>query len=432
MSISFSASSPSAAPLGHKGVLAAVVGNGFELFDFTVFSLLAPVIAAKFFTTAGAEDSLMPLVYTLALFGAGFVARPAGAIILGHLADVRGRRAAMLVSMTAMAVGTLMLALTPQGPPGGMFAALWLLIARLIQGFAVGGEIGSSTSYLLEQAPRGAQARFVSMQMASQGAAALCGALLCFALFTGLSPEQLHGWGWRVPFFLGALVGPVGLYLRRYAPADHPAPGEEALGLRDVLLHRRPAVVRGVGLMLAGTTTLYIWVFFMPSYLSTVLGMGATPSFLSGCTAGAVLAVGAPLAGRWLDRSADQARLVFCALLGSAVLTLPAFALITAFPSLVVLVPIVAVMIGLLSMATSGGLLLILRAFPKGSRAAGLGLVYSAGVTLFGGASQAIAAWLIQETSQPLAVAGYLVACQVISLAVLPSMARLDASRGSG
>jgi MHS family proline/betaine transporter-like MFS transporter len=196
---------------GFPLVIAAIVGNALEWFDFTVYSLFSATIAKVFFPV-GTE--LGSLLLTLATFGVGFVLRPVGAVVLGQYADRAGRRAALSLIILLMSVGTAIIAFTPSYARIGAAAPILIVVARLIQGFSVGGEFGGATAFLIESAPPDRRGLYASWQFAGQAAAALAGSLTGVAVTSLLTAEQVLAWGWRVPFLLGLLIAPVGLYLR--------------------------------------------------------------------------------------------------------------------------------------------------------------------------------------------------------------------------
>lgn len=195
----------------NKAVVATVIGNGLEWFDFTVYSFFSVIIAKVFFPTA---SELTSYLLALATFGVGFFMRPVGGILLGIYSDRRGRKAALSLTILLMAAGTLIIAVTPGYAQWGLFAPALIVFARLLQGFSAGGEMGSATAFLTEHAPAGQKAYYSSWIQASIGVAVALGAGAGALLSALLTPEQLESWGWRLPFLFGSLIGPVGFYIR--------------------------------------------------------------------------------------------------------------------------------------------------------------------------------------------------------------------------
>ena len=195
-----------------KVILATVVGNGLVIYDFTVYSFSAVIIGKLFFPS---DSSFASLLMALLTFGIGFAMRPLGAIVIGNLADRKGRKAGLNVTNLLMAAGTALIAFMPTHASIGVTATVLLVLSRLLQGFATGGEIGVSSVVLMELAARNQRCYLVSWRSASQAAAVLVGAVVGATTTALLSPEQLLAWGWRIPFVLGLLIAPFGWFIRR-------------------------------------------------------------------------------------------------------------------------------------------------------------------------------------------------------------------------
>ena len=201
--------------LSTKGLVAVVIGNWLEFYDFLVFTFFAVMIADAFFP---GESQIARLLGALATFGVGFFTRPLGAAVIGAYADRVGRRAALTLTLLLMSLGSGMVAITPSYAQIGLAAPVILVLARLIQGFSCGGEVGPATTYLLETAPIEKRAAVTIWQGYSQQLAIVLGSLVGIVLTMALTSEQLYAWGWRVPFALGVLIAPVALYIRRQLP----------------------------------------------------------------------------------------------------------------------------------------------------------------------------------------------------------------------
>ena len=193
-------------------VISSTLGNALEWFDFTIFGLMALVISKLFFPSDNASTALLK---TFATFGVAFVARPLGGLLFGLYADRFGRKKALVFMITLMAVGTGMIGVLPTYAQVGLLAPVLILVARLIQGISAGGEFGSASAMLIEFAPPGQRGLYGSSQSVSQTLAFILGGLCGYALNQGLTPQQLESWGWRIPFLLGILIGPVGYFVRR-------------------------------------------------------------------------------------------------------------------------------------------------------------------------------------------------------------------------
>ena len=401
-----------------RTVFAAALGNGLEFFDFTVYSFFAAVIGKLFFPAGSDVGALM---MSLATFGVGFVVRPLGSIVIGAYADRVGRKQALVLTVSLMALGTGMIGLAPTYATIGLAAPAIIVLGRLLQGFSAGGEVGAATTLLMESGSAGRRGSLVSWQMASQGGAALVGALVAATLSRSLSHEALLAWGWRVPFLIGLLIGPLGFYLRKHL--DETLPAAQAVKAARPDAARPKAriewrqIVAGTMLVIGGTSSMYVIVFFLPSFLTMTTGMPAAVSLLAGCTAGLVLLIGSPFAGRLADRMPHRKTLLYAVSVVSLVVLLPAFHAIKTWPSIYTVVLVVFVLIGLMTLSSPAGFVLILEAFKPEVRATSLGIIYALGVTIFGGFAQLIVSALWRMSGSFYAPAWYVLACGLVSFA---------------
>lgn len=226
-------------------VFATSAGNALEWFDIAIYGFFAIYIGKHFFPTSNQTASLL---LTFGTFGASYLVRPIGGVVLGAYADGRGRKAALMMSVSLMMVGTAIIALMPSYSTIGLAAPIGVFAARLIQGFSAGGEFGASTAMLIEHAPH-RRGFLASWQFATQGLSTLMAATCGFALSRWLSHEALDAWGWRVPFFLGLLIGPVGLYLRRFLEdaADFTEAVRTETPVRDVFATQKRMMLVATG-----------------------------------------------------------------------------------------------------------------------------------------------------------------------------------------
>jgi MFS transporter, MHS family, proline/betaine transporter len=399
-----------------RTIVAAALGNGLEFFDFTIYSFFAVLIGKLFFP---ADTEVGALMMSLATFGVGFVVRPLGSVVIGAYADRVGRKPALVLTVSMMALGTGMIGLAPTYASIGLAAPVIIVIGRLLQGFSAGGEVGAATTLLMESGSASRRGSLVSWQMASQGGAALAGALVATTLMRTLSPEALLSWGWRLPFLFGLLIGPLGFYLRRHIDDTLPAVGSVKTAETAKPAARMPwrQIVAGTMIVIGGSSTMYTIVFFLPSFLTMTIGMPSAVSLLAGCTAGLVLLVGSPFAGRLADRMRRRKTLLYAASLLSIGATLPAFYAIHLWPSIITAILVVIVLIGLMTLSSPVALVLIMEAFRPEARATSLGVIYALGVTIFGGFAQFIVSGLWRMSGSFYAPAWYVLACGVVSLA---------------
>lgn len=396
-----------------RTIFAAALGNGLEFFDFTVYSFFAALIGKLFFPAGSEVGALM---MSLATFGVGFVVRPLGSIVIGAYADRVGRKQALVLTVALMALGTGMIGLAPTYATIGLAAPAIIVLGRLLQGFSAGGEVGAATTLLMESGSAGRRGSLVSWQMASQGGAALVGALVAATLSRSLSHEALLAWGWRVPFLIGLLIGPLGFYLRKHLDETLPPAHAMKAAPRKARIEWRQ-IVAGTMLVIGGTSSMYVIVFFLPSFLTMTTGMPAAVSLLAGCTAGFVLLVGSPFAGRLADRMPRRKTLLYAVSVVSLAVLLPAFYAIRTWPSIYTVVLVVFVLIGLMTLSSPAGFVLILEAFKPEVRATSLGIIYALGVTIFGGFAQLIVSALWRMSGSFYAPAWYVLTCGLLSFA---------------
>jgi MHS family proline/betaine transporter-like MFS transporter len=408
-------------------VAAAVIGNWLEFFDFTVYGFFAVIIGRLFFPSM---DPTTSLLLSVATFAAGFITRPLGSVLLGVYADRKGRKAALNLTIMLMAASTGLIALTPTYARIGLAAPLLIVFARLVQGFSQGGEFGAATSTLLEQGGGRRRGFRASWQLATQGGAALMGAGIAAALSAALSKDALESWGWRVPFLLGVLIAPVGIYLRRRLADD--ASSAHGHGIERGVLHElftahlRPLVLITLTVM-GGTVSTYILTFYMPTYAIHTLGLPMSLSMLVGVASGLVMLITCPLFGLVSDRIGSRKRPILFGRGVLVVLLFPAFMLMNRFPQLSVVMSLTALMLVFYSMGSASEFALMCESFPRRVRATGISIAYAVSVCVFGGTAQLVATWLIRATGSKLAPAGYVAACVVVSL-IAVSMLRETAN----
>ena len=405
--------------LTHAGltrVIAAIaIGNGFVTYDFTIYSLSAVMIGKLFFPSSSPVSSLL---LSLATFGAGFVMRPLGAIVIGHISDNHSRKVGIGVALALMTISTWMIACMPTYASIGPLATILIVIARLMQGLAAGGEIGPASTLLMESVGYERRCFIVSWRGASQGVAALVAALIGASTTALLSPEAMQGWGWRIPFVLGGLIGPVGWYLRRHMPATPEQSSRKFMPSHLFAGHGRP-LVYGILMMAAPSASFYVTVFYMPSYLVQTLHWPAAISLVTACLSGLVILVVTPLIAGAADRHASRKTLQYLTLAASLLTTYPVFWALTHGIGQVAALAIIAVYVAFSLNNAGASSVLMLEAFPRHRRAAALSVIYSAGVALFGGFSPFLVTWLIHVTGNAMMPAWYLMAAIGITLYAL-------------
>lgn len=394
-------------------IAACSIGNALEMYDFTVYSFFAILIGRLFFPSDSPYGSLLLAVAT---FGIGFVMRPLGAFVIGSYADLRGRKAAMTLTIALMVGGTLCIAFAPTYAQAGVLGSLVILAGRLLQGFSLGGEVGAATAMLMESGTVGRRGFRVSWQLGSQGISALIGALTGALLYTFLTPAALESWGWRLPFLAGLAIAPVGFYIRSKLDETHEAAPDVPSPLRTLVREHGTKLLLGILSVTSGTVGMYLVVFFMPTYMIRVLKMPPSLSLLSGCATGLTMLVASLVSGRLADRLARRKPIVMAAILFNIAIVVPAFWLMTRFPSVPLVLLLAVIMTAAANLGSTPMLLIIMELLPKSVRASGLSVIYSVGVTVFGGSSQFVVTWLLAKTGNPLTPALYLVACSCVTL----------------
>nr|WP_213307768.1 MFS transporter [Paraburkholderia sacchari] len=396
-----------------KIVVAAVIGNLLEFFDFTVYSYFALTIGQQFFPS---DDPVTSSLLAFAVFAVGFVMRPLGGIVLGRYADRAGRKPALTLTILLMALGSAAIGLAPNYAQIGLAAPVLIVAARLLQGFAQGGEFGAATATLLEMGTTANRGFRASWQLASQGAAALLGSGLAASLGFLLSTETMHSWGWRIPFLVGTLIAPVGIYLRRHIREEPPA--AKAVSTRDD--PKRGLYVRNwfltIFAIMGMSVSTYVMMYYMPTFCIQYLGLPPKMSMLAGVASSTISLVMCPIYGAWSDRMGRRKPLTIVGRVALILLLYPAFWIMTHFPSLpVVLVTLIVLML-CYTMGSAPAYALMPENFPKHLRAGYMSSAYAIAVSVFGGTSQLVAGWLIRETGSKMAPAWYMIVCVLISL----------------
>lgn len=397
-------------------LLGTGVGNAIEWYDWNVYIVFAPFFAAQFFNS---DNPVSALLATLAIFAVGFVMRPLGGFVFGWLADRHGRQPSMLLAIGLAAAGSLMIGLSPTYASVGVVASVVLLLARLLQGLAHGGEIAASHTYITEAAPANRRGRWASVIYVSGMGAVLVATLLGATLTGVLSESQLYAWGWRVPFLLGGLLGIVAVFLRSRleetaAYTKVQAEGEDT-GARPSLLRgmweNRASVVRVVGLTIGGTVFFYTWAIAAPAYAISVKGVDPSAALWAGVAATALLIVLLPFAGALSDRIGRRPNFLIFALGGAAV-TFPLNRLIQGEAWQLLLAMSIALV--LVAFAVSMMPAALAELFPTHVRASGFAVPYSLAVAITGGTAPYLQTWLSSRGQGDLFL-GYTVALLLVT-----------------
>jgi MFS transporter, MHS family, proline/betaine transporter len=404
-------------------ILASILGNGLEWFDFVSYGYFASIIAKVFFPAA----SDLSLVLTYATFAVGFVVRPVGGIVLGAYADRYGRRQALSLLIVMMAFGTLTLGLTPAYASIGIAAPIIIVLGRVVQGISIGGEFGSATAMLVEYAPANRRMMFGSFQMSSQALGRVLATAIGLGVLLTFPPATVQDGAWRIPFLIGSLVGPFGFYVR-YRLAESPefrrlqehAPDVARAPVREVLQRHWLPLICAIGLTIIGTSLTYIWNTYLPTYVVEQLHLPLWQG-LFGVAVTSAIGIGTCVLGGWLADVYGPYRMFFLFTAISALISYPMFAYVLAAPGFERLFLAQLVVLTVFGLLQGSGPGLLAGLFPVSVRSTGMAISYNVGVTVFGGFAPLTVTWLIATTGSKLMPAFYIIAAGVLSIVVVGS-----------
>jgi metabolite-proton symporter len=405
-------------------VVRVASGNFLEMYDFQVFAYYAAAIAHNFFPSGNEFASLM---LSLATFGAGFLMRPLGAIVLGAYIDHHGRRDGLLLTLGLMAIGTASIACTPSYASIGLLAPILVVAGRLVQGLSAGVELGGVSVYLFEVATPGHKGLYVSWQAASQQVAVMFAAALGLVLTARLTNDQMTRWGWRIPLLVGCMIIPLLFLLRRSLKETpeflqhkrHPSQRE----ILCTLARNWRLIVLGILLAIMNTVCFYMITAYTPTFGSAVLHLAAKDSMIVTLCVGVSNFFWLPIMGAMSDRIGRRPLLVAVSVL----------ALLTAYPALSWLVNAasfnrlmaVELWFSFLFASYNGAMIVFLtEIMPADVRTAAFSLAHSGATAIFGGFTPAISTYLIHATGNR-AIPGlwlsFAAACGLIATALLSS-----------
>lgn len=398
-----------------KQVAGVCLGNAIEFYDFVTYAYFAAQIGRTFFPS---DTPGLSLLASLATFGVGFLTRPLGAILLGRFADRVGRKPAMLVSFALMGFASLALPLIPSYAAIGVAAPVMVVLCRLIQGFAVGGEVGAATAFLMEAAPANRRGLYTSLQAMSADLSALTAGMIGLLLSSLMSDAMLDTWGWRIALLLGAVIIPIGLVLRRtLVETLHPEATNEPV---EIAVSYRRVAIAGVCLVAAATTTNYL-LKYMTTYASATLGMTTQFAFGATVVVGLCGAICAPLAGSLSDRIGRKP-VMLVPWIALALAVFPCFELLEQQRTATALYAACAILAICSTFASSVFFVVIAESLPQRVRSGALGLIYALAVSVFGGSAQFTVAWLTQLTGSPMTPAWYMIGGVIVGLIAMYSI----------
>jgi MHS family alpha-ketoglutarate permease-like MFS transporter len=381
-----------------KSIFSGSVGNLVEWYDWYVYSAFSLYFAKSFFP---AGDQTAQLLSTAVVFAVGFLMRPIGALIFGTYADRAGRKAALILSVVMMCGGSLLIGLTPNYDTIGVWAPILLLFGRLLQGLSVGGEYGTSATYLSEIATKERRGFYASFQYVTL----IMGQLLALAVLillqqVFLTEEQLYAWGWRIPFFIGAACAVYALYLRRNMHETESFAKQKAAGgpkgsFTELLRHPKALIVV-VGLTMGGTVAFYTYTTYMQLFLVNTAGMSkGTATAINAATLFLYMLI-QPIVGALSDKIGRRPILIAFGVLGT-ISTIPLMNAIGNAQSAVSAFFLIMAALVIVSGYTAINAVVKAELFPVHIRALGVGLPFSIAVSVFGGTASMIALWFKQQ-----------------------------------
>ena len=399
-------------------LIAALVGNTLEWFDFVCYRILAEYISRSFFPSGNAEAALLA---TFALFGVGFVLRPLGGLVLGRMGDVRGRKPTFMLTIALMSIGTLAIAFIPSYATIGIAAPLLLLLARLLQGFSAGGEWGVAIAFLAEWSSpgrRGYVSSFISMTVA---VGSLFASGMAAILITTLPPAEMASWGWRVPFLIGGMLGLSGWWLRSFI--DETPIYRSRVDGNPKAKAPRSSFLRGLlscGLTVHWTVCFYMFLVYLPTYTRVQAHLSSSKSIWSNTLCLVTIVLLVPVVGRWSDRHGRKPFLLASCII-VALFSIPGLWLILKTQSFAVIVGVQIIFGIAIALYSGPSPAFMAELFPKHNRARLSGASYAIVTALFGGFAPFIADWLVHTWDSPYAPALYAIAAAGISGLVVAS-----------
>ncbi|HSM95463.1 MAG TPA: MFS transporter [Rhizomicrobium sp.] len=395
-------------------IAAVAIGNALSFYDFVCYAFFATQIGACFFPSA---DPTTRLLASLATFGVGFFTRPLGGLVIGRMADRIGRKPAMMLSFSLMGFGIVGLALTPSYQTIGVAAPILFILFRLVQGFALGGEVGPTTAYLVEAAPPLKRGFYAAISYATQDGGVLVAGIIGTVLASSLSDAALTNWGWRVAFLIGAAIIPFGLYVRRSLPETL----DEEVGDAPARLgpYLRLAMF-GLMMLLTGTVCNYA-IEYMTTYAINTLRMDTAVAFGATVVIG-IFSVTFDLVSGWTTDRFGRKPVMIIPYATLFVLAFPLFYFVSHARTTFALYAASAVLASLQCWGGGPTLTTVTEALPRRIRAGAVAVIYAISIAAFGGTTQFMITWIIAATGNPLAPAFYMMGGIGVGLIAMASV----------
>jgi MHS family proline/betaine transporter-like MFS transporter len=401
-----------------RAILSCAVGQVFEIYDFVIYGFMAGAIARSFFP---AFDPVAALLSTFATLAVGFLFRPLGAVVIGSLGDRYGRRQALVLTIGMMAIATGLIGLIPGYATIGIAAPIILVLCRAFQGFSTGGEWGGAATFLVEYAEPRRRGFISSFQQSGTALGLLLGTFIAALLSYNLSPESFQAWGWRIPFLIGFVLGPIGHYLRTHV-AETPAYAHNIASrtvartpLREVFASQKGPMFVAFAINITPCVVYWLFLVYLPIFAQQQLHLTASAALFSTAVAGLIFLFLSPLMGALSDR-VGRKPLLYVSFIGTAVLGYPLFSVLVSWHSVAGLLLVQSVATFFLTCNAGVTCAVLAELFPTRIRYTALSISYGLSVAIFGGFAALIATALIHITGDPLAPAYYVVAAGLASL----------------
>lgn len=402
--------------ISKSDIAAVTIGNAVEFYDFIVYTTFAVMIGNTFFPS---NNKFSSLLFSVSTFGIAFIARPLGAILIGSYADKVGRKPAMISTMVLMAIGTAGVIVLPGYQTIGIAAPILLVVARLAQGLAWGGEAGPATTFIMEAAPKNKRAFYASWQIVAQGAAAIVAGLAGYVLSYFHDTHQLSDWGWRIAFSLGLVILPIAILMRRHL-GETLKVEEKAEDcttkslLKEIANNYRDLVFIGI-FILSGSTVTQYFLNYMTTYALTELQFGEGVAMLSTFVVGLGLVIFALIGGYCADHFGRRLTIVIPRIILLIILW-PGLYLVNQYKNVWVFFSVIIIITALQNISGAGIVVFLCESFPKRLRATGFSISYALGISLFGGTAQIIISWMLEITDNPISPTYYLIITNLLSL----------------
>lgn len=414
-----------------RALIAGSIGNFIEWYEFAVYGFLATVIAKNFFTLAG-ESAITSLILTYAAFAVAFFFRPLGAVVFGRMGDRIGRKPTLIIVLVLMTLATAAIGLVPVYASIGVAAPLLITLLRILQGLFAGGEYGGAVSLMTEFAPKGKRGLYGAWQSLTVALGLLAGAGVVALLSALLSPEALHDWGWRIPFFIAIPLGGVALWLRvnmEETPSFVRQQTQSAPPPSASFASTLKAIITGIGRLMVWSAAGYTYLVIMPTYLQSALHTGFNQALLIAVISNAGFALTIIPSGMLSDRIGRRTVMVTAAVM-LLILALPLLKVLQAESSTIFIKAVVVFIAGgLVGMLAGPGPAMLAEMFPTRVRYTGLGLAYSLSNAIFSGCAGLIITGLIKQTGNLDIPAYYVMATAVVSVIALMTLRKDDHQR---